>query len=88
MFLREGRKVPKIKMPLHKRLEAMAEDLEVGGNANFKGMGVAVVLCDMNKSLTAEQRKDMERLLRRASGLLRDCNEFWRLYPELDQLLD
>jgi hypothetical protein len=80
--------MPKQKKRLEKRLESMAEDIQIGGDVNFRSMGCAVVLGEMSGTLTDEHRRHMERLLKRADRLIADLIDFWDDHPELEKMVD
>jgi hypothetical protein len=84
----EAAVMPKKKLSLEKRLEQMSEDIQIGGDVNFRAIGCAVVLARSTGVLSPKVVREAESLLRRANRLLDDLTEFWGRHPELEKLVD
>jgi hypothetical protein len=67
------------KKSLSEQLRLMADDIQIGGDTNFKAFSILA-----SGNLTDDQKKDIKRMLGRANRLLRDLGEFWDRHPELD----
>ena len=76
----------KEKQSLDERLESMADDMMIGGESCFRAMSVVLRLS--NCVVSPEQKKQMERLMRRADRLLSALHKFWRDNTDLDEKAD
>lgn len=64
--------MPTKKKPLEKRLQQMSEDIQIGGDVNFRAMGCAVVLGEATKTLSvATSRQSPPRRTGRLLGRTR-----------------
>ena len=73
---------------LRNQLSTMADDIQIGGDCNFRAMAVAFDRASANGTLTQRHTAHMTRLVGRANKLLFMLNQFWRDHPELDAIVD
>lgn len=74
--------------PLADELRSMADDIQIGGDCNFRGMARACNRAAKAGTLTAAQRAHLRRLLKRANSLLAALSDFWADHPDLDAIAD
>lgn len=70
--------------PLCQRLDEMSDDIQIGGDVNFRAMSIVAKKAD----LTKKQVREIQRLLDLADTLITHLVGFWDKFPELKDVAD